>query len=190
MAKPLPLNDRLSTAGHLVVRTRIFYDIWWYYEGAATRPLHIDAMRGHTGFFRFDPHAHFVSFIVHAAALFESRADTINIPRLVQEIESSNSISNDVIAQCRSLLSELGKYAPKIIILRSNLFAHRSSSIGYSNAFKIADVTPNELGVACEIALRIINLLLSAMGLQEHHFQSSPRDDLVAMLRALAATSS
>lgn len=44
MAKHLLIDQRLEIAGQLVVRTRIFYDIWWLYEGADTRSKIIDTM--------------------------------------------------------------------------------------------------------------------------------------------------
>ncbi|MCU1376714.1 MAG: hypothetical protein JWO68_4000 [Actinomycetia bacterium] len=185
MANPLPINERLSTAGQLVVRTRIFYDVWWLYDGADTRPTIIDAMRGYAEFFRFDPHAHFVSFIVHAAALFESREDTINLPLLVQEVGACDGVPSRTISECEALLSELRPYVPKIIILRSNLFAHRSASLSYEQAFDLAKITPIQLGATCDIALRIINRLLSAKGLQEQYFHTLPRKHLEEMLRAL-----
>jgi hypothetical protein len=82
MPHALSIDDRLERAAQLVVRSRIFYDIWFYCDGPNTRPAIINTMERFSEFFRFDPHAHFVSFVVHMAALFEKRKDTINFWRL------------------------------------------------------------------------------------------------------------
>ena len=44
MPNSLPIDERLETAAQLVLRTRIFYDIWRFFEGAETHPVIIDTM--------------------------------------------------------------------------------------------------------------------------------------------------
>lgn len=186
MATRLPVDRRLEIAGQLVVRTRIFYDIWWLYEGADTRPKIIDTMNEYSEFFRFDPHAHFVSLIVHLAGLFENRGDTVNLPRLIQELRSSCSVPVETITKAEDLLSQVGALLPKVAILRSNLFAHRNASLSYADAFKKAAISPNEIRDLTETALRIANCLLIARGLNEQFFHPLPLRDAEAMLNALA----
>jgi len=187
VATPLPIDERLEIAGHLVVRTRIFYDVWWFYEGSDTRPEIIDTMNDYPEFFRFDSHAHFVAFVVHLAGLFEGRDDTVSIPALVSELASSNVVSGDIV-EAESLLNEARPLIPKIIILRSNLFAHRSASLTYAKAFEKADITANQLGHLSELALRIVNRLRLARGLVEKFFHTLSRSHVEAMLNALAKT--
>lgn len=186
MATPLPLDELLETAGHLVVRARIFYEVWWFYEGADTRPKIIDAMNDYPEFFRFDSHAHFVAFVVHIAGLFESREDTVNLPTLVSEVAASNLAPAAAIAEAESILSEARPLIPKVIILRSNLFAHRSAALTYAKAFEKADITANQLGHLCELALRVVNRLLLARSLDERFFHTLSRSHAEAMLNALA----
>jgi hypothetical protein len=71
MATPLPLDERIELSAQLVKRARIFHGIWFFYEGAETRPAILDTMNCYSEFFRFESHAHFVSLVVHLAALFE-----------------------------------------------------------------------------------------------------------------------
>lgn len=187
MAKPLPIDQRLEIAGQLVVRTRIFYDIWWLYEGADTRPSIIDTINEYSEFFRFDQHAHFVSFIVHLAGLFENRGDTINLPRLVQEFGASCLVSAETIAEAEKLLSLVDALPPKVAILRNNLFGHRSASLSYADAFEKAAVSPNELRDLTDTALQIANHLLTARELKEQSFHPLPLTDVKATLNALAS---
>jgi hypothetical protein len=44
LATALPIDERLETAGNLVVRARIFYDVWWLYEDVETRSKIVDVM--------------------------------------------------------------------------------------------------------------------------------------------------
>jgi hypothetical protein len=102
MGNALPVDQRLETAGNLVVRTRIFYDIWWFFKGAKTRPAIVDTMQCFSEFFRLDEHAHFVAFVVHIAALFDKRRDTIKLPRLVKEPQGSNFRAGPRRCRCAS----------------------------------------------------------------------------------------
>lgn len=186
MATPLPINEQLETAGDLVVRTRIFYDLWWFYEGAETRPQIIDAMNHYPEFFRFDSHAHFVAFVVHLAGLFERRDDTINLPGLLLELAEAKLLEPEAAAEAESILNEAKPLIPKVIILRSNLFAHRSASLSYAKAFEKADVTANQLGHLSNLSLRLVNCLLIARGLKDRIFHTLSRAHLKAMLDAIA----
>lgn len=186
MVKPLPIDERLETAAQLVLRSRIFYDIWRFFEGEETRPGIIDTMRRYSEFFRFDPHAHFVAFIVHISALFEERNDTVNLPRLAQEMKDSGLISTQEAAKVDALLRQAAPLASKAMILRSNLFAHRSAALSYAEAFERAAVTANELRDLTDIGLNIVNRLLVVRGWKSHVFNSLPLTDAEAMLKVLA----
>jgi uncharacterized protein YfeS len=136
-------------------------------------------------FFRFTPHAHFVAFVVHMAALFEKRNDTINLPRLAAEMKAAKLISPQKAAEVEALLDEAAQLASKLVILRNNLFAHRSAFVSYAAAFRKATVTAKQLRDLTEIALRIANRLLLAGGLDDKSFNPGAREDAEAMLREL-----
>jgi hypothetical protein len=181
----LPIDERLERAAQLVLRSRIFFDIWFYFEGENTRPAILDTMNCFSEFFRFDPHAHFVAFIVHIAALFEKRNATINLPDLTRELKQSHLISAQAASAVDALLNQADQLAPKVRILRSNLFAHRSAVLSYDEAFKKAAITPDQMRDLTEIALQIANHLLLARELRDHFFNELPREDAEAMLKAL-----
>ena len=128
MAAPFPADERLEVAADLVVRARIFYDIWRYYEDAETRPAIIGALNQYSEVFRFDTHANFFTFIVYVAGLLEARNDTVNLPALIDEYDRAKLITPQVIADSRAILAQIQPLRSKLIILRSNLFAHRSAS--------------------------------------------------------------
>jgi hypothetical protein len=49
---PRPIEDRIERAAQLVLRSRVFFDIWLYFEGAYTRPHLLDTMNEFSEFFR------------------------------------------------------------------------------------------------------------------------------------------
>src|SRR5687767_13724023 len=129
MNQRLSFDQRVATAGQLVTRARIFHDVWYFYEGASTRPSILDTMDEYPEFFRFDSHAHFVAFIVHIAALFETRKDTINFPQLVKDAELV--VSHAARMDLQALLVSAKPLAVKAAVLRNHLFGHRSASLSY-----------------------------------------------------------
>ena len=76
--------------------------------------------------------------------------------------------------------------ATKVTILRNNLFGHRSAKIGYEEVFKKAKVTPNELHDLTDIAMKIVNRLLVARGLEDHIVNTLPVNDAKRMMEALS----
>ena len=184
----LPLEERLYRAGQHVVRARLFLDLWFYFEEKTTRAKIIDAMREYNEFFRFTPHAYFVAYIVHIAAMFDRRKDTIRLPRLAKEMKMSRLLQGNSAAEVDRLLAEAAPIASKVLVLRHYAFAHRSARISYDDAFKEAAVNPNQLHELTEVALSIANCLLLARGLKDEAFTTLPREDAEKMMKALAAT--
>jgi hypothetical protein len=186
LSECVTLNDRLALAGQLVARARIFFDVWWFYESDQTRPGILDAMNEYPEFFRYDSHAHFVSFVVHLASLLETRSDTVNLDALIQEAVATGAVQTTVASDGEATLASLKSLRRAVMILRSNLFAHRSKSMTYLEAFKMAAVTPNELRAGTESLLGIVNLLLRARGLPEQSFNETSQRHLRGMLDMIA----
>ena len=136
-------------------------------------------------FFLFTIHAHFVAFVVHMAALFEKRQDTINLRRLINEMKATAMLPSKAAAEIDALLGEAEPLASKVTNLRNELFAHRSAFLNYAEIFEIADVTKDELRSVTDIALKIANQLLEAKGLPDQSFNPAPHEHAEALLRAL-----
>jgi hypothetical protein len=187
MNQPLSLNERLCRAGQHIVRARLFFDLWFYFGGAETKPHIIETMREYNEFFRFTPHAYLVTYVVHIAAVFDKRRDTINLIRLAQEMKAARLIQGQTITEVDALLARAAPVISKVTILRHNAFAHLSASISYDAAFKKAKVTAVQLRDLTELALKIVNHLLLARGLKDEAFTSLPLEAAEAMMKALAA---
>lgn len=180
-----PLDERLNVAAQLIIRARIFYDIWWFYEGSDTYPRIRDTMNVYSAFFRYDIHAHFVSMLIHLAGLFESRGDTINFGALIKETEA-NGISKEAVDKAWALIREVADVPTKLIILRSNLFAHRGASHSYEEFFQKAKLKPDQIRDLTVVGLKIANTLLIAHDLKEQFFYKPSRDHVERLINDLA----
>jgi uncharacterized protein (DUF4415 family) len=181
----LPIDDRIDRAVQLVLRARIFFELWFYFEGRQTRPTILNTMREYNEFFRFMPHAHQVAFFVTIATLFDKRTDTISLRRLAQELRRKDQLSQQTQAEVDELLREAEPLVSKIILLRHKAFAHRSAYTSYDDAFKEAKVTPNQMRNLTEVALQIANKLAEARGMYIGFFNELPQQDAARMMRTL-----
>jgi AbiU2 len=187
MAKLLPFDERLKEGGQLLMLARIFYDVWWFYEGAHTRPKINDTLNAYSEFFRFDMHAHFVSMVVHLASLFENRSDTVNLGALIDEAEKFG-VPEAAIAMTRARMSAIGGISRKLTILRSNLFGHRSASLAYQEVFMKAKITADEIKELTVAGLAIANILLEARKLDTQIFHDLSLTDAERLFNDLAET--
>ena len=185
MAKPrLPFNTRLNVATQIAIQARIYFDVWWHYRGDPTHENIRDTLDLYSEFYRFDTQAHFVSFIIHIASLFESRPGTINLLSLIDE--AKGKVKSEAAKKAEIALATAGPIVKKASILRSNLFAHRSDSLNYNAAFEKADTTPDEMRSLTDSAIEILDYLCSDLGLQGPHVNDLPVEDLKGILDDIA----
>jgi hypothetical protein len=185
--RPLPLDERLYRAGQHVVRARLFLDLWFYFEESTSRAKIIETMREYNEFFRFTPHAYFVAYVVHIAAMFDKTRDTISLTRLANEMKAARLIQGQETGKVDAPFAEAAPIAEKVTVLRHRAFAHRSASISYDDVFKKAAVKPDQLRHLTELTLKIANCLLLARGLKDEFFTSLPREDAERMMKTLGA---
>lgn len=178
-------DQKLEVISQVVARARIYFDIWWVYEGAATKQAYLGTMNEYSEFFRFDSHAHFVSMVLYLGQLFETRHDTLNLASMVKEAEQSAETSHDEVVAAAGEFAAAKVLATKVTILRSNLFAHRSSSLSYADVFRKAEITPDQLRELTEAALAVINRLRRAVGKEDKSFHALSREDVVDVLETL-----
>lgn len=180
MAQPLPLNERLSLVAKLAVRTKIFFDTWWLFENAEERAAIGGVLDEYYEFLRFDQHAHFVAFCVHVCGLFDQDPRANSLPNLFEELFPNSSPS-----ELETQLKSTRKTLRSVVILRNNLFAHRSKSVSYKRAFELAEVTANELRTLCETSMSVANAMLASRGLPAEEFAALPLEHARRMLAAL-----
>jgi|SRR5579872_600103 len=182
--KPLVLNERLDRAGQHIARARLFFELWFYFEGADTRPGIMETMEDYTEFFRFTPHAYLVAYTIYIAGVFDRRRDTISLPRLVGEMR--NALTFAQRQEAGALLAQAEPLVSKITILRHKAFAHRTAGMSYDDVFSLAAIKHTQMRELTDISLKTVNLLLASAGLREQIFNDLPRESAEAMMKALA----
>jgi hypothetical protein len=169
MALKLPLSDRLKLSGQLAVRARAFYELWRAHQSDAMPERQRYTYDFYSQYFVFNSHAHLVALIVHIGMLYDVDRQTIGLKNLIEEIRKQ-SIASPKIAEAESLFQQMYPFARKIMVLRGNVFAHRSATLSYKDAFKKAAITPNQIGDLIDGSLQISNKLLVALDMEEQIF--------------------
>lgn len=171
------VQDQILTAANLVVRSRIFLEAWWLSRGEQGRHQYNDFWDEYWEFWRFNEEALLSAFAVHICGLFDPPHNgTINLRNLM-----NNLTGNYKNCALSSQFKRAIDIARKVILLRSNLWAHRSGRIGYTEAFKKANVTADELHELTVLALEIVNFMLRSTELTEREFSTLPINTLRRM---------
>lgn len=178
-------DQKLEVISQVAARARIYFDIWWIYEGAPTKQTYLETMNEYSEFFRFDSHAHFVTMVLYLGQLFETRQGTLNLTSIAKEAEQSVALSQDDVVAAADKLAAAKPLAKKVTILRSNLFAHRSSSLSYADVFRKAEITADQLRELTEAALSVTNKLRRAAGKEDKVFHALSREDVEDLLETL-----
>lgn len=180
----MTLEQKLDILVQLILRARTFFDLWWVYEGTATRSKYLPAINRYSEFFRFDSHGQQLAYTIYLCQLFEDNPKTLNIRHVVKEAKTKKLLEKDITA-AEKVLQEAEPILKKLLIIRHNLFAHRSASLSYEKAFKKAAITPNEIRHLTEIGLETINLLRIALGRTDYVFSELPGSDLKGLLEEI-----
>lgn len=185
MTDKIPLDERLDTLIQQIIRTRIYYDLWWFYVGELTRPRIVGALNDFPEFFRFDIHAHFVSMIVHGAVVWDTKNGTISLPNLAREILDPKRCPGHV--RVNEELEAQKLKAAGILKIRRGAIAHRSAFEDYATVFQSAGVAPAKLPEMISAWLRIANKLrqIHDPALLEAEFHQLPLHALSGMIHAL-----
>jgi hypothetical protein len=166
------LTDSVATAD-------CTYSIWWIYSNREDRKRYLETMNDSPLFFRAAIHAHFLATIVALYALYETRRDSVNVPRVASESPPA------VRASLTAKLTEAKSLWTKVAILRNECFGHVSSSLSTSAVFKKADVRPNDLKRLIELSKEIVNNLSHAEDRSSHAFNLDPSNETRKILDQL-----
>ncbi len=79
---------------------------------------------------------------------------------------------------------------PKVAILRSNLFSHRSAAVSYERAFELAAIKPFDFRDLTVAGIKISNALLEGRGLRGVFYGGSTLSQLKALLESLSTRAS
>ena len=176
----MDIERRLEIAGELIVRSKILLDGWLLSAGAEGRAAHCTFWDEFWHYWRFNEHALLVTFVIHMASLFETRPDTVNLYKLWDHLRVQSG-TEQMQEEVSRLFLEAAPIAKGLTILRSNVMAHRSARIEYSDAFKYASLTPDAMRRLTELSLAIVNLMRIHFGKHLLEFDEHALNDLRAI---------
>jgi len=135
----------LTAVFGILIDAKVHYRLW---EELMIRrdQKNVDLVNsGYATFFEYTRKAHFKAFIVDLHKLVETRQDTYNLQRILDqyaETLTENDSELDEIEQYKNTVAEARK---GIFILRNNLEAHHSSSKTIKEIFEAANLSSAEL---------------------------------------------
>ena len=177
------LKRNSEIASRSLFRANVFLESWWQSAGVEGRREFKEFWEEHWEFWRFNEHAMQFAFVVYAASLFERRSNTVNLGQLwdrAQKYTPDESLKNEFV----SLWASTQPIAKSVIILRSNVMAHRSTKLSYTDAFKKANVTPDQLREFLRNSWRLLNLIEKSLGMDATAFEPNA----IESLRRLASS--
>lgn len=186
MPQQLSIDERLDRLGQHIVRARLFLDLWRYFELDDTRRHIIETMREYNEYFRFTPHAYLLSYCIYIAGCFEKRKDTINFGAVIRDMVGAGHLQGPEEAEIAALMAKAKSAAERVIILRHNAFAHRTSRMSYNDVFELAKVSPAGLRELTDVALDLFNAMAEVRGITKQDFTNLPAEDAKSIMAALA----
>ncbi len=139
------IRSQLYDLGQTVQVADLNRQVWWTYKEKEWRSKYIDVMQDYSLFFQTSIHANFVAMLVALYRLYETRADTVNIPGLIKLLKDSNAVSEDVIDKVDGMFHKTKDLWVKVTILRNEAFGHRSKKFSVMEVFERSGVAPDEL---------------------------------------------
>ena len=127
-------------------------------------------------------HGHRELGLLYLNALFERRADTVNIHAVRQHLHSHGVTTAEISADLAHHQSTL----KKLYMLRGGAIGHRTSTRSYDETFAAVKMTMDELESLLALATRSTAALADAIGLPPEPPLIDPVDNLRQMLDCLA----
>ncbi|MCX2982885.1 hypothetical protein EYC98_18640 [Halieaceae bacterium IMCC14734] len=141
------VTELICNIRHGIMTASMNYELWWTYRSSDNRERFTRAMNEYGPVFQTAINAHFLSTVVCLYRLFETRQDTANITRLGAILLEQELISEQVRDDFVAFVdAEVKPIWQKVAILRSNAFAHDSLKLSNEDAFKVAEITPDQIG--------------------------------------------
>ena len=162
------------------------YEIWWTYRDPDIAPMYTDILNRHSTFFTTSKNAHFVAMVLPLYRIFETRKDSINLPRLLRKLRDDGILP---VIQLDELDKQYQKLKPawlKIATLRNEVFGHRSGDLTVEESFKKAQISSNDISKFIDEILILLNKVDSQLNPDSYQsFQVNSGDELKQILTIL-----
>lgn len=176
------IGEYIDELRHAVSVASLNYDVWWAFKNRKNRELYTDIMNKYPTFFTTGINAHFVALLIPLYRLYENKADTYNIPKLLDYLRHNGNLPPDTIVELDGLKTQAMPLWEKVKILRNRAFGHRSRSHTTEELFKEAKVTPDNLKELIAISRDLLNAFSRAWQNDTHAFNADATKDTERLL--------
>jgi len=182
------MKDRLSTAELIlgirsdVIEARHYLEVYTTYMLRENRQKYKEILLVYCDFFACDLRAHFVAMTVTLGRVFDTNTKYIGIPALLERAPELEEVASEKYARVQQLWN--GK---KIMLLRHQVVAHRSSNATVQAIFKTVSTSLNELGELIGLLEDLIDAWSREAKCHSHNL-SSVKPDLDYLLNTLLRT--
>ena len=129
---------------HAIYTASLNFDVWWVYKNQESREKYVETMNDYLWFFTTGLNAHFVALLIPLYRLYENKADTYNIPKLLDFLNGSSVLPADVLGELNQKKAEALPIWEKVKILRNRAFGQDPACIrlrSYSKRRKCQPMT-------------------------------------------------
>lgn len=137
------------------------YAIWWTLVNKQNFEKYGEVINNHADFFEATTHSLFQGFSVITYQLFETRRDTTSIPRLIEDLASSDPA---LAQQLKVAVDAKKPLLGKVFAIRGNVYAHRNKSQTPESVFAAAGLSANEMQTVVAFAQDVVATLGEAAG--------------------------
>ena len=163
-------EEQLSELERDLVKLDISYQIWRSFTDPNNRDEYLPVMEKYSLFFGSIIDAQYMSVVVALNRVLEAKQNTINLFGIRSQIESEKKINEKDLLRLDLLESQLKEKFSKLVILRSNVFAHRNKKIEISQFYSRAGLSPNLLISAIRQTQDYFNILNFIYLNRTYHF--------------------
>lgn len=183
----LSLERQVDTLARLTERSRVYFDLYKFIEGADTRSKVLDQMNEYYWYFRWQGHIFRYALIVELGALFENSTESICFHSVLRRAKPQ--LNHKLYETISERLKHAEPFAQKITKLRNKAFAHRDSFTDFDQVFREAAITLNEIEELIEIARHICEQLCTSFAVQPPLFLTSETiEDCQRLFQKLGST--
>lgn len=162
-----------------------YFDMWRVLNGEQTRPKYVDILNHYLYFSRALIASSFHFSVINLYKAVETSSNTHNLKNLLILLDKSEKISSEKLNSIKGTLSAHEKAQRAVFILRSNVSAHHSEKIKYQEAFKKADISPDELKSLINTLVETIDDIYSSLDISGRQSTGKAAQELEQLLEDL-----
>ncbi|MBI1803522.1 MAG: hypothetical protein HY033_12845 [Ignavibacteriae bacterium] len=158
------------------------WEIWWLYQHE--RPKYVDILNHYLMFFSNSIGAHFIAMLMSISCLVDDKH--LSLKLLYGKVKQEGYLDSDRIQEIENRFNGIEKIIRGVMIIRGNVFAHKSVKIDSDEAFVKANLVHDDLkNLIIELGI-IFNIISTGCGRNILGFwENSSKTDTERMLNDL-----